>query len=72
LETNFKTRFIDPPVTLDLVRTTPEYLYQDHIDDIDEKMWSPLVYIAGYAAYAEIKKTKCDYCKVYLIQEEDC
>lgn len=47
--------FIDPPtITLDLVRPTLDItiteIYQDHLDDIDEKMWSPLVNIAGYAA----------------------
>lgn len=44
---------------------------EEDLDEINENTWPPLVYIAGYAAYAAIKKTKCGYCNVYLSENEN-
>ena len=38
----------------------------DDIQELTEDVWPILHYIGGYCAYSVIKKTKCDYCKIFV------
>lgn len=41
------------------------------MENITDNIWPPLVYVAGYAAYAISKRLKCPYCTTYLKEVND-
>ena len=43
---------------------------EEDLDDIEHNIWPILTYIAGYAAYATNKRIKCNYCRVFLTEED--